>query len=92
MSKKVSHMVKAFRTHVLEKGLAPDEEAARKMVDGDWTRGYAFLKKDGQQPVRLMSYSKPDERFVKGREVEALGWTFCFAALEQAVNEITLWA
>ena len=89
MSIRVSYINKQFKEYVIEKGLAMDDEGARRIIDGDWARGYVFVRLEGSKPVRLMEYNRSEEKFQKGAEVDTLGWTFNFPELLEHVNNMT---
>ena len=75
--------------HVTENDIA-EERDLKKVVDGDWDRGYVFVRLPGSNPVRIPEFTKAENKFIVCAKSAELGWSLNFQQVADEANQVSL--
>ena len=89
LAKKVSYIINNIRTHAVAADLVKEEDT-KKTIDGDWDRGYVFVKLEGRPAIRVCDYNKTTNIFTRNPATDGLEWVINFEAIIGEANVLTL--
>ena len=65
-------------------------DSIKKIIDGDWDRGFAFAKPPNAAVCKLVEFNRQEEVFIVCSGSTSLGWDIDFQNLVTEANQLSL--